>query len=357
MPESSTVPAGHRCREMRMRPTEIAPRSADSIRNSKVSGSGVHRRFRPPRDEIASNPLLPRSSTLVYIRQLPSCSTDRIRIPEFLPNTGCCGRAGCSRNIHNETSKYPDEPIGRIHAVRRNCRRMERICHLDFGECKEGIRAPRHGIRLRVGTSCAHVSAVFLHRQRRPPSRSRILQDRNSTASPQTGAVLSHFASGWRASNHRFRRYRRPGNAHIQARCTHARRFHRRHPLSCAHLRPRCRVPHERPTRLPPQPAPILVVDPNNASRIGTRNAQFGKFDNVWPNIPAGVTVRCMTGIEETRRLLFRNVRIFDGISDHLSNGDVLIEGNRITAVSENPIGEAPRAPAKSHSCMSGGMK
>ncbi|MDV2474847.1 amidohydrolase family protein [Rhodococcus zopfii] len=49
-----------------------------------------------------------------------------------------------------------------------------------------------------------------------------------------------------------------------------------------------------------------------------------------------------MTGIEETRRLLFRNVRIFDGISDHLSNGDVLIEGNRITAVSENPIGEAP---------------
>ncbi|MEZ5153696.1 hypothetical protein [Rhodococcus zopfii] len=52
-----------------------------------------------------------------------------------------------------------------------------------------------------------------------------------------------------------------------------------------------------------------------------------------------------MTGIEETRRLLFRNVRIFDGISDHLSNGDVLIEGNRITAVSENPIGEAPGQP------------
>ncbi len=41
-------------------------------------------------------------------------------------------------------------------------------------------------------------------------------------------------------------------------------------------------------------------------------------------------------------RLLFRDVRVFDGESADLVHGDVLIDGDRIEAVSGSPIGEAP---------------
>ncbi|MFC4604332.1 metal-dependent hydrolase family protein [Rhodococcus kronopolitis] len=41
-------------------------------------------------------------------------------------------------------------------------------------------------------------------------------------------------------------------------------------------------------------------------------------------------------------RLLLRNVRVFDGVRDTLTDGDVLIEGRRISAVSTSPIGDAP---------------
>lgn len=41
-------------------------------------------------------------------------------------------------------------------------------------------------------------------------------------------------------------------------------------------------------------------------------------------------------------RLLFRDVRVFDGESAALVHGDVLIDGDRIEAVSESPIGDAP---------------
>jgi len=41
-------------------------------------------------------------------------------------------------------------------------------------------------------------------------------------------------------------------------------------------------------------------------------------------------------------RLLFRDVRVFDGESATLVHGDVLIDGDRIEAVSESPIGDAP---------------
>jgi len=45
---------------------------------------------------------------------------------------------------------------------------------------------------------------------------------------------------------------------------------------------------------------------------------------------------------ESKKRLLFRNVRVFDGTSAELSNGDVLIDGNKIAAVSTSPIGDDP---------------
>ncbi|WP_043809600.1 amidohydrolase family protein [Rhodococcus triatomae] len=41
-------------------------------------------------------------------------------------------------------------------------------------------------------------------------------------------------------------------------------------------------------------------------------------------------------------RLLFRNVRIFDGDSPSLATGDVLIDGATIAGVSSNPVGEDP---------------
>lgn len=41
-------------------------------------------------------------------------------------------------------------------------------------------------------------------------------------------------------------------------------------------------------------------------------------------------------------RLLFRNVRVFDGTSSSLVAGDVLIDGTTIAAVSESPVGDDP---------------
>lgn len=41
-------------------------------------------------------------------------------------------------------------------------------------------------------------------------------------------------------------------------------------------------------------------------------------------------------------RLVLRNVRVFDGYSAELISGDVLIDGNRIAAVSTSPVGEDP---------------
>ena len=50
-----------------------------------------------------------------------------------------------------------------------------------------------------------------------------------------------------------------------------------------------------------------------------------------------------MTTLPETKkRLLFRNVRVFDGTSAELSNGDVLIDGDKIAAVSTSPVGDDP---------------
>ncbi|SMG20382.1 Imidazolonepropionase [Rhodococcus rhodochrous J3] len=55
------------------------------------------------------------------------------------------------------------------------------------------------------------------------------------------------------------------------------------------------------------------------------------------------VSVPAMTETgKSTHRLLFRNVRVFDGISGELVTGDVLIDGDRIVAVSESPIGDEP---------------
>ncbi|MGF7124382.1 amidohydrolase family protein [Rhodococcus sp. TAF43] len=45
---------------------------------------------------------------------------------------------------------------------------------------------------------------------------------------------------------------------------------------------------------------------------------------------------------ESKKRLLFRNVRVFDGVSAELSNGDVLIDGNKVAAVSTSPVGDDP---------------
>ncbi len=48
------------------------------------------------------------------------------------------------------------------------------------------------------------------------------------------------------------------------------------------------------------------------------------------------------TALEPGMRLLFRNVRVFDGYSGDLTTGDVLIDGTRIAAVSDSPIGDEP---------------
>lgn len=45
---------------------------------------------------------------------------------------------------------------------------------------------------------------------------------------------------------------------------------------------------------------------------------------------------------EASNRLLFRNVRVFDGSSADLVNGDVLIDGTFIAAVAESPVGDDP---------------
>ncbi|PTR22192.1 imidazolonepropionase-like amidohydrolase [Rhodococcus sp. OK519] len=50
-----------------------------------------------------------------------------------------------------------------------------------------------------------------------------------------------------------------------------------------------------------------------------------------------------MTATSETsNRLLFRNVRVFDGSSADLVSGDVLIDGTFIAAVAESPVGDDP---------------
>ncbi|NMM87606.1 amidohydrolase [Rhodococcus sp. SRB_17] len=50
-----------------------------------------------------------------------------------------------------------------------------------------------------------------------------------------------------------------------------------------------------------------------------------------------------MTATVKTgHRLLFRNVRIFDGVSPSLTTGDVLIDGDTIAGVSESPVGDDP---------------
>jgi imidazolonepropionase-like amidohydrolase len=48
------------------------------------------------------------------------------------------------------------------------------------------------------------------------------------------------------------------------------------------------------------------------------------------------------TSSKATRRIVFRDVRVFDGTSDRLVAGDVLIDGDRVAAVSESPVGEEP---------------
>ncbi|MDN5761813.1 MAG: amidohydrolase family protein [Microlunatus sp.] len=40
--------------------------------------------------------------------------------------------------------------------------------------------------------------------------------------------------------------------------------------------------------------------------------------------------------------MIFKNVKIFDGVSEQIVQGDVLIEDDRITGVSSSPIGDAP---------------
>ncbi|AZG48621.1 metal-dependent hydrolase family protein [Gordonia insulae] len=43
------------------------------------------------------------------------------------------------------------------------------------------------------------------------------------------------------------------------------------------------------------------------------------------------------------RRILFRNVRVFDGLSGHATDGsDVIISGSKISAVSNSPVGDSP---------------
>lgn len=48
------------------------------------------------------------------------------------------------------------------------------------------------------------------------------------------------------------------------------------------------------------------------------------------------------TSSKAKRRIVFRDVRVFDGTSDRLVAGDVLIDGDRVAAVSESPVGEEP---------------
>ncbi|MCH5641732.1 amidohydrolase family protein [Gordonia sp. ABSL49_1] len=48
-------------------------------------------------------------------------------------------------------------------------------------------------------------------------------------------------------------------------------------------------------------------------------------------------------GDSTSRRLVIRNVRVFDGLTDNVVDAhDVLIEGERIAAVADSPIGDAP---------------
>lgn len=48
------------------------------------------------------------------------------------------------------------------------------------------------------------------------------------------------------------------------------------------------------------------------------------------------------TSSKAKQRIVFRDVRVFDGASDRLVTGDVLIDGDRIAAVSESPVGDEP---------------
>ncbi|WP_137875391.1 amidohydrolase family protein [Rhodococcus sp. Q] len=48
------------------------------------------------------------------------------------------------------------------------------------------------------------------------------------------------------------------------------------------------------------------------------------------------------TSSKAKQRVVFRDVRIFDGVSDSLVAGDVLIDGDRIVGVSESPVGDEP---------------
>jgi imidazolonepropionase-like amidohydrolase len=48
------------------------------------------------------------------------------------------------------------------------------------------------------------------------------------------------------------------------------------------------------------------------------------------------------TSSKAKRRIVFRDVRVFDGTSDRLVAGDVLIDGDRVAAVSESPVSEEP---------------
>ncbi|MCZ4556625.1 imidazolonepropionase-like amidohydrolase [Rhodococcus sp. PvR044] len=53
------------------------------------------------------------------------------------------------------------------------------------------------------------------------------------------------------------------------------------------------------------------------------------------------------TSAKAKRRIVFRDVRVFDGTSDRLVAGDVLIDGDRVAAVSESPVGEEPGRETK----------
>ncbi len=48
------------------------------------------------------------------------------------------------------------------------------------------------------------------------------------------------------------------------------------------------------------------------------------------------------TESKSSQRLVFRNVKVFDGNSGSLTAGDVLIDGDRVVGVSQSPIGDEP---------------
>lgn len=48
------------------------------------------------------------------------------------------------------------------------------------------------------------------------------------------------------------------------------------------------------------------------------------------------------TSSKAKQRVVFRDVRVFDGVSEKLLSGDVLIDGDKVAAVSDSPVGDEP---------------